>query len=112
MNHCMVTTAKHALFTCLFLVHVSVAASVGKTGWKEICDLETEAMLKVLACIRDTGKGNVGHVITKFMSNNALLTRALCGAGFNIESLLGLYFAGEFMEELKRAERKCREELL
>lgn len=112
MNYCMVTAAKHALLTCFFLVHVSAAAAAGKNGWMEICDLDTEVMLKVLACIRDTGKGNVGHVITKFMSNNALLTRALCGAGFNIDSLLGLYFAGDFMEELKRADRKCREELL
>ncbi|XP_037512569.1 uncharacterized protein LOC119389408 [Rhipicephalus sanguineus] len=79
---------------------------------KDICDLKMDAMVKLLGCMRHTANVHVGHIIAKFMSNDAFLTRALCGAGYNIDSLLRLFFADDFMGELKTAERKCQKELL
>ncbi|XP_075540410.1 uncharacterized protein LOC142575186 isoform X5 [Dermacentor variabilis] len=75
-------------------------------------DLKVDAMVKLLGCMRHTANYDVGYIIAKFMSNDAFLTRALCGAGYNIDSLLRLFFADDFMGELKTAERKCQKELL
>lgn len=95
------------LASCVVLVCVSTE----ENACKDICDLKMDAMMKLLGCMRHTAHDDVGHIISKFMSNDAFLTRALCGAGYNIDSLLRLFFADDFMGELRSAERKCQKEL-
>ncbi|KAL3227939.1 hypothetical protein MRX96_003876 [Rhipicephalus microplus] len=91
------------------LVHFCVATE--EIACKDICDLKMDTMVKLLGCMRHTASDDV-HIIAKFMSNDAFLTRALCGAGYNIDSLLRLFFADDFMGELKTAEQKCQKELI
>nr|XP_037271913.1 uncharacterized protein LOC119163936 [Rhipicephalus microplus] len=83
------------------LVHFCVATE--EIACKDICDLKMDTMVKLLGCMRHTASDDVGHIIAKFMSNDAFLTRALCGAGYNID---------DFMGELKTAEQKCQKELI
>ncbi|XP_075540407.1 uncharacterized protein LOC142575186 isoform X2 [Dermacentor variabilis] len=97
---------------CVVLLHFCVATGIEENACKDICDLKVDAMVKLLGCMRHTANYDVGYIIAKFMSNDAFLTRALCGAGYNIDSLLRLFFADDFMGELKTAERKCQKELL
>ncbi|XP_077507428.1 uncharacterized protein LOC144118351 [Amblyomma americanum] len=92
-------------------VHLATAAGEERAQ-KDVCDLGTDAMVRVLACINQTANDDVGLVITKFRSNDAFLTRALCGAGYNIDSLLHLFFTDDFMEELMTAEKKCLRDAL
>lgn len=106
----MVSGALLAL--CVVLVRLCVAAGIEENACKDICDLKMDAMVKLLGCMRHTANDGVSRIIAKFLSNDAFLTRALCGAGYNIDSLLRLFFADDFMGELKTVERKCQKELL
>ncbi|XP_075540408.1 uncharacterized protein LOC142575186 isoform X3 [Dermacentor variabilis] len=98
----------HMRLTIIYLIITDIQAAYDEN----VNDLKVDAMVKLLGCMRHTANYDVGYIIAKFMSNDAFLTRALCGAGYNIDSLLRLFFADDFMGELKTAERKCQKELL
>ncbi|XP_075540409.1 uncharacterized protein LOC142575186 isoform X4 [Dermacentor variabilis] len=82
---------------CVVLLHFCVATGIEENACKDICDiqaaydenvndLKVDAMVKLLGCMRHTANYD--------------------------DSLLRLFFADDFMGELKTAERKCQKELL
>lgn len=81
-------------------------------GEQYLCDLNAPLMMKVLHCVRDHSRPEIARVVSKFSSNGALLTRALCGAGASIDGLLSIVYPQKFIDEIEKAHEICRKKLL
>ncbi|CAN7946460.1 unnamed protein product, partial [Ixodes hexagonus] len=54
----------------------------------------------------------VARLVSKFSSNGALLTRALCRAGASIDGLLEIIYPQKLIDEIGKAHDICRKKLL